>query len=204
MLKVALTGGIGTGKSVVLVSFANLGAPTISADDVAHECLGAGTPGAAAVRARFGDDVMRDDGSVDRLRLAAIVFREREARRDLEAIVHPAVRAAIAAWGDARDKEGVLIGVAEIPLLFENHRETDFDRVVVTACGEQEQVRRVMARSGLAADDVRRRIEAQMPLAEKIRRAHYVIQTDGSLDLTRQRAALVWQQLQQDARQIAD
>jgi dephospho-CoA kinase len=199
MLRVALTGGIGTGKSVVLAWFADLGAPIISADDVAHDVIGAGTPGAAAVRARFGAEVMRADGGVDRLRLAAIVFRDRDARRDLEAIVHPAVRAAISAWSEARARDGAAISVAEIPLLFENGREKDFDRVVVTACEEEEQVRRVAARSGLAADDVRRRIAAQMPLAEKARRAHYVIRTDGSIDGARQRAVEVWQQLQRDA-----
>ena len=199
MLKVALTGGIGTGKSVVLLRFAELGAPTISADDVAHDVIGAGTPGAAAVRARFGEDVMRADGSVDRLRLAAIVFRDGDARHDLEAIIHPAVRAAIAAWGEAQARHGARIPVAEIPLLFENGRESDFDRVVVTACAEEEQVRRVIARSGLPADDVRRRIAAQMPLAEKVRRAHYVIRTDGSLEATRQRAGDVWRRLQRDA-----
>jgi len=199
MLNVALTGGIGTGKSLVMARFAELGAPVISADDVAHEVIGAGTPGAAAVRARFGDGVMRPDGNVDRLRLAAIVFRDTPARRDLEAIIHPEVRAAIAAWGEARARDGAAIAVAEIPLLFENQREMDFDRVVVTACAEDEQVRRVTARSGLAVDDVRQRIAAQLPLAEKVRRAHYVIWTDGSIDATRQRAADVWAQLQRDA-----
>ena len=202
MLKVALTGGIGTGKSVVLARFADLGAPVVSADDLAHDVIGAGTPGAAAVRARFGDAVMRADGSVDRLRLAAIVFRDTAARRDLEAIVHPAVRAAIAAWGEDQARGGAAISVAEIPLLFENRREPDFDRVVVTACAEDEQVRRVTARSGLSEADVRRRIAAQLPLAEKVRRAQYVIWTDGSLDDTRRRADEVWLQLQQDARTI--
>jgi dephospho-CoA kinase len=161
--------------------------------------IGAGTPGAAAVRARFGDDVMRPDGRVDRLRLAAIVFRDTAARRDLEAIIHPEVRAAIAAWGEARARDGAAIAVAEIPLLFENQRDKDFDRVVVTACAQDEQVRRVTARSGLAVDDVRQRIAAQLPLAEKVRRAHYVIWTDGSIDATRQRAADVWARLQRDA-----
>jgi dephospho-CoA kinase len=203
MLTVALTGGIGTGKSVVLARFAELGAPVISADDVAHDVIGAGTPGAAAVRARFGDGVMRADGGVDRLRLAAIVFRDTSARRDLESIIHPAVRAAIAAWGEERARDGAAISVAEIPLLYENERDADFDRVVVTACAEDEQVRRVAARSGLAADDVRRRIAAQLPLSEKVRRAHYVIWTDGSIDLTRQRAADLWAQLLRDADVIA-
>ena len=191
MLKVALTGGIGTGKSVVLARLAELGVPVISADDVAHDVIGAGTPGAAEVRARFGDEVMRPDGSVDRLRLAGIVFRDRDARRDLERIVHPAVRQAITAWGEARARDGAALSVAEIPLLYENGREVDFDCVIVTACSEEEQVRRVAARSGLADEDVRRRIAAQMPLAEKVRRADYVIRTDGSLDDTRARAAEV-------------
>jgi len=200
MLKVALTGGIGTGKSVVLARFAELGAAVISADDVAHDCIGAGTPGADAVRARFGDAVMRPDGGVDRLRLASVVFRDVDARRDLEAIIHPQVRRAIAQWADARAAEGVAITVVEIPLLFEGGREADFDRVVVTACAEDEQVRRVSARSGLSADDVGRRIAAQMPLAEKVRRAHYVIQTDGDVDATRRRALEVWTDLERDAR----
>jgi dephospho-CoA kinase len=199
MLNVALTGGIGTGKSVVLARFAELGAPVVSADDLAHDVIGAGTPGAGAVRDRFGGEVMRADGGVDRLRLAAIVFRDTAARRDLEAIIHPAVRAAIAAWGEARAREGAAIAVAEIPLLFENARASDFDRVVVTACAEAEQVRRVTVRSGLAEEDVRRRIAAQLPLAEKVRRADYVIWTDDSIDATRQRAADVWARLQQDA-----
>lgn len=203
MLTVAVTGGIGTGKSALLARFAELGAPIVLADALAHDAIGAGTPGAEAVRARFGNGVMRPDGSVDRLRLAAIVFRDTAARRDLEAIVHPAVRRAIGDWLAARAAEGAPIAVVEIPLLFENHRELDFDRVVVTACDEEEQVRRAVARSGLSPADVRQRIAAQMPLAEKVRRAHYVVRTGGTLDDTRAAATTVWEALERDARAMS-
>jgi dephospho-CoA kinase len=195
MLSVALTGGIGTGKSVALARFAELGTPVVEADALARDAIAPGTPGAAAVRLRFGDGVIGPEGQVDRSRLAALVFTDEQARRDLEAIVHPAVYRAIHEWMRAQEASGARMAIAEIPLLFETGREGDFACVVVTACAEAEQVRRAMARTSLSETEVRRRIEAQGPLDDNVRRADYVIWTDGTVEDTRVRAAAVWEAL---------
>jgi len=199
MLRVALTGGIGTGKSAVLVALAELGAPVLDADPLAHSVMAAGTPGAVAVRCRFGDCVMLPDGNVDRRKLGQIVFRDELARRDLEAIIHPEVYRTIFEWMKSQADRGSPVAVAEIQLLFETGKSSDFDRTVVVACAVETQVRRVIRRSGLAETDVRERIAAQMPIDEKIRRAAYVIWTDGTMADTRERTAVVWQSLMQDA-----
>ena len=127
MLRVAITGGIGTGKSVVLAELASCGAPVVNADALVHEALGAGMPAASAVRARFGETVIAATGDVDRARLGAIVFQDERARQDLEAILHPAVYRAIEAWMRAQERGGAMVAVAEIPLLFETGHERDFD-----------------------------------------------------------------------------
>jgi dephospho-CoA kinase len=199
MLKVAVTGGIGTGKSVVLSEFAGFGAPVIDADGLVHDALRAGSPAVADIRSRFGDTVITALGDVDRARLGAIVFQDGEARRELEAILHPAVYRAIEAWMRAQEASGAPVAVAEIPLLYETGREGDFDCVVVTACDGEEQVRRAVGRSGSSDADARRRIAAQWPLADKVRRADFVIGTDGTVEETRRQARSVWEALQRRA-----
>jgi dephospho-CoA kinase len=201
MWRVALTGGIGTGKSTVLNTLRGLAVPVIDADDVAHAVIAAGTPGAQAVRARFGASVMLPDGAVDRRRLGALVFGDVAARRDLEAIVHPAAYQAIRLWMSACADRGGPLAVAEIPLLFETGHEHEFDRVVVTACEPDEQLRRVIER-GAGEEDARRRMAAQWPLDEKVKRADFVIRTDGTLADTRARTETVWRQIVGDT--VAD
>src|SRR5512136_1060133 len=120
MLKVALTGGIATGKSYALARFRALGVPAIDADALAHEALAPGTPAAARVAGRFGAGVLRADGTVDRRKLAVVVFGDHAALRDLEAILHPGIIDAISAWFEARAAERrVGWALADIPLLFE-------------------------------------------------------------------------------------
>lgn len=200
MLKVAVTGGIGTGKSVVLEEFAACGAPVVDADALVHEALRAGSPAVGSIRARFGDGVVTRSGDVDRARLGAIVFADPAARHDLESLLHPAVYRAIDSWMRARADEGAALAVAEIPLLYETGHEGAFDVVVVTACDEAEQVRRVTARTGLSDAEARRRIAAQGSLAEKVRRADEVIRTDGTLDETRRQARALCEALAQRAK----
>lgn len=180
MLRVALTGGIGTGKSYVRARFALRGLPTIDADAVARDVVAPGTPGLARVVDRFGAGVLRPDGSLDRPALAAIVFADVRAREALEAIVHPAVRRVVDEWLAAERACGTGIAVADIPLLFETGRDADFDVVVVAACAPEEQVRRVMRRDGASEAAARARLAAQWPIEEKSRRADYVIRTDGA------------------------
>ncbi len=181
--RVALTGGIATGKSAVRAFFDRLGVPTIDADLLSRQAVAPGTAGLAAVVARFGPEVLADTGALDRKALARVVFADAPARLALEAIVHPIVRRLTDAWFDALD-DTTPFAVADIPLLYEVGRDVDFDVVVVAACDAATQLVRLRARDGLSDADARRRLDAQMPIDEKVRRADYVIRTDGALEET--------------------
>jgi dephospho-CoA kinase len=179
MLRVGLTGGIATGKSYVARRLRSAGIPVVDADVLAREAVAPGTAGLQAVVDRFGPAVLAEHGTLDRARLAEIVFRDETARRDLEAIVHPRVRAAIDRfWSDRAP--GTRFAVADVPLLYETGREGAFDVVVVAACPREQQVERVMHRDGLSREQAERRLGAQLPIEEKARRADYVIDTSGS------------------------
>ena len=209
LLRVALTGGIATGKSYCLRRLAALGAHTIDADTLARQAVAPGSAGLAAVRARFGDVVFSAEGTLDRAALGRIVFSDRDARLALEAIVHPAVFVALTRWfeseaGIAAGLDVPTIAVADIPLLFEAGRPADYDRVIVAACSAQQQRERLMARDGITAADADRRVAAQMSLDEKRRRADYVIDTSGSLEQTDRDVERVWSRLQTDAEYRAD
>jgi dephospho-CoA kinase len=178
MLRVALTGGAATGKSYVLDQFRRAGIPCLVADDLAHGVTAAGTEATAAIAARFGADVIAADGSVDRSSLGAIVFADPAARRDLEAIVHPAVYRAIQVGLRAFEKSGDPLAVVEIPLLYESGHAGDFDRVIVTVCSDERQLSRLMGR-GLTEARARQVIAAQKPTEEKAALADFVVRTDG-------------------------
>jgi dephospho-CoA kinase len=195
MLKVALTGGAATGKSYVLDQFRRAGVPVLVADDLAHGVTAAGTEATAAIAARFGADVIAADGSVNREALGAIVFADGAARRDLEAIVHPAVYRAIQAGMRAFAKLGnPPLAVAEIPLLYETGHAGDFDRVIVTACTDDLQLKRLAAR-GLSDTRARQVVAAQKPTAEKAALADFVIRTDGEKAETDEQVRRVLQAL---------
>jgi len=179
MLKVALTGGIATGKSYVARRLREAGVPVVDADVLSRDAVATGTPGLAAVVERFGRDVLTAEGVLDRTRLGDIVFRDDAARRDLEALVHPAVRRGIEAFF-AGLPPAINLAVADIPLLYESRRERQFDKVIVVACAPGTQIDRVMVRDGLARDEAARRVAAQLPIEEKARRADVVIRTDAS------------------------
>ena len=185
MLRIALTGGIGTGKSCVVRLLRDRSVPTVDADQLARAAVQPDQPACARLRARFGPGIFAADGTLDRARLGRLVFAEATARADLEALVHPPVREAIDAWfRRCRACTRAGFAVADIPLLFETGRAGAFDRVVVVACDPATQIQRVMARDRLPAADVRRRVAAQLPIAEKVARADAVVRTDGSFDET--------------------
>ena len=157
--------------------------------------VASGTPGFAAVLRRFGQSILEPSGELDRQKLGAIVFADNAARLDLEEITHPAIRLAIDEWFATLDPKLHPFAVADIPLLYEVSREKDFDQVVVTACDPATQLRRVMERTGLSEWEARKRLAAQLPIDEKIRRADYVIRTDGSLAETDKQVKRVVEQL---------
>ena len=193
--RVALTGGIATGKSYVREQFERLGVPTIDSDVLAREAVTPGTPGLAAVVARFGPDVLSAAGTLDRQKLARIVFADKDARLALEGIIHPEVREATDRWFSSLDPTKHPFAIADIPLLYEVGRDRDFERVIVVASEPETQVRRVMERDGASEHEARQRIAAQLPIDEKIRRGDYVIRTDGPFEETDRQIAHVLEQL---------
>ena len=186
MVRIALTGGIATGKSAVLRRLHARGVPVIDADVLAREAVAAGTPGHAAVVERFGASIVGADGELDRRALGAIVFADAGARADLESIVHPAVYGRIAHWFASLPSDTPL-AVADIPLLFETGHAGDFDRILVAACPPEEQVRRVMARDGVSRADAEARVGVQWPIGQKVALADHVIWTTGTRDETEQK-----------------
>ncbi len=178
MLLVGLTGGIGSGKSTVARLLAARGAVVLDADVLAREAVEPGTPGFDAVLARFGDAVRSSGGTIDRARLAAIVFADDEARHDLEAIVHPQVRLRIGeAVAAHADSDAVV--VVDSPLLIETGAHESFPVVVVVTAPDDARIARLTAR-GMGEADVRARMAAQMPLEEKATYADVLLDNGGS------------------------
>ena len=196
LLRVALTGGIASGKSYCLTRFAELGVPTVDADVLAHRAMAPGTAGFEAVVTRFGPNVLHPHGEIDRARLGQIVFADERARRDLEAITHPIVYKAIADWFATIETSGsARLAIADIPLLYETSHDRDFDRVIVSACPPEVQLTRLMARNRLTEEEARLRLASQMPIEEKVKRADYVIDTSGAKADTDARVRDVWNAL---------
>jgi dephospho-CoA kinase len=199
MLRVALTGGIATGKSYCLGRFAAHGVPTVDADLLAREAVAPGTAGLRAVAERFGAGVLTPEGALDRPALGRIVFRDARARAALEAIVHPEVYRRIRAWF-AGLPTSTRLAIADIPLLFETGQEHEFDAVIVTACEPAEQLKRMIARDRLPEADARARLAAQLSIDEKIKRATHVIRTDRGFADTETQVNEVFASLDADAR----
>jgi dephospho-CoA kinase len=184
MLRVALTGGIATGKSYVLDQFRRRGVPCLDADELAHGVTSAGTQATLAIAARFGADVLAADGAVDRKKIGPIVFADAAARHDLEALVHPAVYRAIAAGLRAFELVGgAPFALVDVPLLYETGHASDFNRVIATVCPPDLQIKRLIDR-GINRREAQQRLDAQMPAIEKAARADFVIRTDGSFEET--------------------
>jgi dephospho-CoA kinase len=196
MLRVGLTGGIGSGKSEVSRRLAALGAVVLDADKAAREVVSPGTPGLAAVAETFGSGVLLPDGSLDRARLGEIVFADAEARGRLNAIVHPLVhermRAAEAEAVAAGD--GAVI-VHDVPLLTEGGRSGDFDLVIVVDAPPDVQTERLVRQRGMTADQVRARIEAQATRDQRLAVADIVIDNSGSLADLDSQVKEVWAEL---------
>jgi dephospho-CoA kinase len=193
--RIALTGGIASGKTWVRARFEDLGVPTIDSDALAREVVAPGTPGLAAVVGRFGREVLLPSGALDRKKLGRIVFADDEARRALEAIVHPEVHRATEQWFASLDPRTHPFAIADIPLLYETGRDRDFDEVIVAATDPETQVRRVMQRDGLSEPETRQRLAAQLPIEEKAAKADHVIRTDGTHDETDEQVKRLWKKL---------
>ena len=189
MLRVALTGGIASGKSLVAAELAARGAVIIDADVLAREVVEPGTPALAAIIDKFGPQIMRD-GELDRSQLGAIVFADPDARRDLERIVHPAVRARAAELERAADPDAVVVHV--IPLLVETGQQEDFDVVVTVDVDHETQIQRLIARNGFSRAEAAARVDAQADCEERRTAADVVVDNHGNLEDLREQIAALW------------
>lgn len=188
-MRVALTGGVASGKSTVAGILAELGAVVIDSDRLAREVVEPGTPGLAAVVEAFGPSVLDGDGRLDRPALGAVVFADEAARRRLEGILHPLIRAR-AAEIEAAAPEGSLV-VHDIPLLVESGQAGRFDAVVVVDVPVETQVRRMVHDRGWTPEDARARVAAQAGREERRAVATHVVDNTGTRDDLRARVAEV-------------
>ena len=195
MLNVALTGNIAAGKSAVADLFRGWGATVLDADAIVREVQGPGGPVLRAIAARFGDAVIRPDGTLDRAALRRIVMADAGAREALERLVHPAVYARRAELAAAAAARGDRIVVSDIPLLFETGANGAFDVVVLVDAPEPVRLRRLMEHRGLGEREARDMIRAQLPAADKRARSDFVIENDGDLAALERAASAVWRAL---------
>jgi dephospho-CoA kinase len=195
MKLVGLTGGVGSGKSTVDEMLRELGADVVDADEATHMVYEPGSPGYDAVVREFGPDFVRD-GKVDRSRLGDLVFRDPDARRRLNAIVHPLVREWMAKRTAEAVERGAELVVQDVPLLFENSLEKLFSSVILVYVPEDVQVERLVAGRGFTPERARAVIAAQMPIEAKRGLAQHVINNSGPMDDTRAQVTAVWKQLQ--------
>jgi dephospho-CoA kinase len=189
MVRVGLTGGIASGKSLVAAELAARGAIIIDADVLAREVVEPGTPGLAAIIERFGPQVLTD-GRLDRAHLAEIVFADPAARRDLERIVHPVVRARAAELERAAGSAAVVVHV--IPLLVETGQQGDFDLVVTIDVDHETQIQRMMARNGFSRAAAESRIAAQAAREDRRAAADVVLDNSGDVAQLKDQIDALW------------
>ncbi len=196
MLRVGLTGSIGVGKSFVAAVLAELGCYVLDADQTAREVVAKETPGLRAVVEAFGEGILREDGTLDRARLGAIVFADETKRVLLNSILHPFIFAAqdeqLLRW-ETQDPHG--IGVIDAALMIESGGYTRFDKLIVGHCRPEIQLQRLMARNNLTREEAVRRIAAQMSQEEKLRYADYRIDSSDGFDSARAQTENVYHQL---------
>ncbi|MEA2174705.1 MAG: dephospho-CoA kinase [Blastocatellia bacterium] len=196
MLRVGLTGSIAVGKSFVAGVLAELGCHVLDADQTAREVVKVGTQGLRAVVEAFGDEVLKENGTLDRARLGALVFADESRRQRLNSILHPFIIAAqdqeLRRW-EIEDPRG--IGVIDAALMIESGGYRRFDKLIVAHCNPLVQLERLMARNHLTREEAASRIAAQMPQEEKKRYADYLIDTSEGFDETRRQTELVYSAL---------
>lgn len=199
---IGLSGGIGSGKSTVTRILAELGAVTVDADAIVHELQAPRSPMLAEIEKAFGPEVIREDGSLDREALGAIVFRDAEARAKLGQLVHPPVIAEMGRRAQAGVEAGAPMVVLDIPLFFEGAKNRtgsavamDYDATILVWVPKDVQIERTVARDGCDRAEAERRVAAQMPIDEKREYASHIIDNSGSPEDTRAQVEAVYAEL---------
>jgi dephospho-CoA kinase len=196
MLNVGLTGGIACGKSTVAGMFRQRGALLIDFDELAHAVQAPDRPAWTEIVRRFGPEILKADRTIDRRKLGEIVFADREKLDLLNRLVHPAV---FEEWqrriGEIRGAQPDAVVLSDVPLLIEAGLQPLFDLVLLVYAPPEEQLRRLMLRSGLSREEALQRLASQLPIGEKIPRADIVIPNGGSLEATREAVERAWPEL---------
>ena len=200
MIRIGLTGNVAAGKSVVASVWEAAGVPVVRADDLSRQASRPGSQSLRAIAERFGSDVLTREGELDRERLREIVFRDPEARRDLEGILHPVIRALRADWMEARRAEGASIVASEIPLLYELDMEGDFDFIVVVDAPERIREERLVRDRGLDRAEARRIIASQADPGAKRERADFVLENVGTEGDVRRAALALLARIREEER----
>jgi dephospho-CoA kinase len=196
MIKVGLTGGYATGKSFVAAEFERLGCHVIYADRLGHAVIEPGGTAYGPVVEAFGQEILGVDGTIDRRKLASIVFSSPELLERLNRFIHPAVFRLEEEMLDRFAKEDPRgIAMIEAAILIETGRYSVFDRLILTACSTETQIARATRRDHVAREEVLARLSRQMPLEDKKRYAHYIIDTDGPKEATVRQILPVYEDL---------
>jgi dephospho-CoA kinase len=196
MLRFGLTGSIAVGKSYVSRVLAELGCHVLDADQTARAVVAPGTEGLRLIVEAFGRDVLSADGTLDRARLGQIVFADETQRARLNGLLHPLIMTAQDAWLNERAAEDPRgIAVVDAALMIESGGYRRFDKLIVVHCRPDVQLERLLRRDAVTRADAERRIATQMPQAEKLRYADYLIDTSGDYDATRAQTKAVYAQL---------
>ena len=195
MRVIGLTGGIASGKSTTARLLRELGARIVDADQLARDIVAPGQPALAEIVRAFGAEVLTPEGTLDRKRLGAIVFADADKRRTLNAITHPRIAQLTQERLAGLAQEGLPVAVYEAALLVENGAHHALDGLIVTSCDEATQLARLTGRDGLTEAEARARVAAQLPLADKVAAADWVIDTCGPVAETQKQVAKVWDEI---------
>jgi dephospho-CoA kinase len=196
MLRVGLTGNVGAGKSTVVALFAGWGATVIDTDVLAREVVEPGSPALQLIREVFGESVISDDGRLDRSALRRIVFTDQGAREQLEAILHPAIRARFNELFLEAEARGDRIVIGVVPLLYEVGMEPDLDVVLLVDAPLDLRIERLVGKRGLSTEEARAVAAAQMPAEEKRTLAEFIIDNDSDITTLERRAWEVWKEIE--------
>ena len=199
MKLVGLTGGIATGKSTVTSMLRQLGARIIDADELAREIVGPGREAWREIVEAFGREMVRADQTIDREKLRKIIFADPQARKRLESITHPRIRALAQERIGQLGAEGAELVIYAAPLLFENQVHLWLRPVILVACAATLQKQRLLKRDGLSEEEARRHLQAQMSLEEKRKLADFIIENDGSLEELSRQVQEIWEKLTKQA-----
>ena len=189
-----LTGGVGMGKSTAAGFLRQRGVRVVDTDQIARDLVQPGHPVLSIIQNMFGGGILTDGGELNRAELARLVFNDSEARQQLEALMHPLIFERWQTQSDLWRREGVPLAFVDIPLLFETKVEGCFDKIVCVACSPARQRLRLLER-GWSPGQIRQRIAAQLKVEEKIHRAHYVMWTEGALEVHACQVDLVLQRI---------